>query len=100
MQGLLALTFADRADYERIREDDRISLRGLCELAADRPVQCRLVHSDGAAETLWLNHSFSEPQLAWFRAGSALNLLAPPMPPPGGNPGAARPDQNLALKPT
>ncbi len=99
-QGLLALTFAERADYDRIREDDRISLLGLRELAADRPVECRLVHSDGSAETLRLNHSFSGPQLAWFRAGSALNLIAPAIPPPGTNPGAARHDQNFALKPT
>jgi aconitate hydratase len=74
-QGLLALTFADRPDYNRIREDDRISLLGLQQLAADKPVECRLLHSDGTSETLWLNHSFSEPQLKWFRAGSALNLL-------------------------
>jgi aconitate hydratase len=74
-QGLLALTFANPSDYDRIREDDRINLTGLRELAADKPVECRLAHSDGTTETLWLNHSFSEPQLEWFRAGSALNAL-------------------------
>jgi aconitate hydratase len=74
-QGLLALTFADKADYERIRGDDRISLLGLQELAADKSVECRLMHSDGTTETLQLNHSFSASQLKWFRAGSALNLL-------------------------
>jgi len=58
-----------------MRADDRVSLLGLRELAPDKPVQCRLVHSDGSTETLWLNHSFSEAQLGWFRAGSALNLV-------------------------
>jgi aconitate hydratase len=74
-QGLLALTFADDADYDRIREDDRISLVGLDRLAPGRPVSCIVHHSDGATETLSLNHSFGEAQLAWFRAGSALNLF-------------------------
>jgi aconitate hydratase A / 2-methylisocitrate dehydratase len=75
-QGLLALTFSRGEDYERIRADDRLSLLGLRELAAGKPVRCRLVHSDGAEETLELQHSYSERQLAWFRAGSALNTLA------------------------
>jgi aconitate hydratase len=75
-QGLLALTFTDAADYERIRADDRLSLLGLRDLAAGKPVRCRLVHSDGTEEVLELKHSYSERQLAWFRAGSALNTLA------------------------
>jgi aconitate hydratase len=74
-QGLLALTFVDNADYERIRADDRISLVGLQQLAPDKPLECRVIHSDGTAETLWLNHSYSGRQLEWFRAGSALNVL-------------------------
>jgi aconitate hydratase len=75
-QGLLALTFTDPADYERIRAGDRLSLLGLRELAAGKPVRCRLVHSDGTEEVLDLTHSYNERQLAWFRAGSALNTLA------------------------
>ena len=59
-QGLLALTFRDPADYERMREGDRISLVGLAELAPGRPVECRLEHADGSSETLWLAHSYSE----------------------------------------
>ncbi|MDH3438745.1 MAG: aconitate hydratase, partial [Betaproteobacteria bacterium] len=74
-QGLLALTFPNPADYDRIREDDRISLVGLKDLAPGKPVECRIKHADGATETLMLNHSFSEPQLEWFRKGSALNLF-------------------------
>ena len=74
-QGLLALTFQDPADYDRIREDDRVSLAGLAELAHSGPVTCRIKHADGATETLRLNHSFGGSQLEWFRAGSALNLF-------------------------
>jgi aconitate hydratase len=75
-QGLLALTFTHADDYDRIRPDDRLSLLGLRDLAAGKPVQCRLVHSDGTEEVLELKHSYSERQLAWFRAGSALNTIA------------------------
>jgi aconitate hydratase len=74
-QGLLALTFQSPADYDRIREDDRISLVGLNGLAPGKPVECRVKHADGTSETLKLNHSFSAAQLDWFRKGSALNLF-------------------------
>ena len=74
-QGLLALTFANAADYDRIRQDDRISLVGLASLAPGKSVECRVEHADGTAETLALSHSFSASQLEWFRAGSALNAL-------------------------
>ncbi len=74
-QGLLALTFEDPAEYDRIREDDRVSLVGLRELAPGEPVKCIVRHSDGTEETLSLNHSFGESQIAWFKAGSALNLF-------------------------
>ena len=74
-QGLLPLTFSDRADYDRIREDDRISLVGLGNLGPGRPVECIVHHSDGTTETLSLNHSFGESQVEWFRVGSALNLF-------------------------
>ena len=74
-QGLLALTFQDPADYDRIREDDRLSLIGLADMAPGKVVECRVRHADGTAETLWLAHSFSVSQLRWFRAGSALNLV-------------------------
>ena len=74
-QGLLALTFQNPANYDRIREDDRISLVNLKALAPGKPVECRVKHADGTSETLMLNHSFSGPQLEWFRKGSALNLF-------------------------
>jgi aconitate hydratase len=74
-QGLLALTFQDPADYDRIRVDDRLSLVGLAEIAPGQPIECRIRHADGTGETLKLNHTFSGSQLDWFRKGSALNLF-------------------------
>jgi aconitate hydratase len=74
-QGLLALTFQDPADYDRIREDDRISLVGLANMSPGKPVECRVRHADGTTETLKLYHSFGVSQLEWFRVGSALNLF-------------------------
>ena len=74
-QGLLALTFPNPDDYDRIREDDRISLVGLQNLAPGQPVECRVQHSDGSRETLMLHHSYGASQLEWFRKGSALNLF-------------------------
>jgi aconitate hydratase len=74
-QGLLALTFRDPQDYDRIREDDRLSLIGLAAMAPAKPVECRVEHSDGTIELLQLDHSYSARQIEWFRAGSALNVL-------------------------
>jgi aconitate hydratase len=75
-QGLLPLTFSDPSDYERIREDDRISLVGLADLSAGKPVTCTVRHLDGTTETLSLNHSFGPSQIDWFKAGSSLNILS------------------------
>lgn len=74
-QGLLALTFQNPQDYDRLREDDRLSLVGLREMAPGKPVRCVVRHADGTSEELLLNHSYSESQLEWFRVGSALNLF-------------------------
>jgi len=74
-QGLLALTFANPDDYERVRADDRIDLVGLAALAPGREVQCVLHHADSTRETVSLKHSYSDVQLAWFWAGSALNVV-------------------------
>ncbi|MCH8869126.1 MAG: hypothetical protein IIC85_05400, partial [Chloroflexi bacterium] len=54
---------------------DRIGLIGLSTMAAGKPVECRIAHSDGTSEVLQLNHTFGESQLDWFRLGSALNLF-------------------------
>ncbi len=80
-QGLLALAFQDPADYDRIREEDRISLVGLGDLAPGKPVTCLVKHPDGTTETLHLSHSFGASQVEWFRAGSALNLFQSTSPP-------------------
>ena len=74
-QGLLPLTFADPSQYDLIREDDRISLVGLKDLAAGEPVECVVRHADATEDTLRLNHSYGQSQIAWFKAGSALNLF-------------------------
>ncbi len=74
-QGLLALTFQDDTDYDRIHEDDRIGLLGLADLAEGRPVICRIDHADGTTEAISLVHSFSASQIRWFQAGAALNLV-------------------------
>ena len=74
-QGILALTFSNPDDYEKIQEDDRISLVGLNEIAPQKPVKCILSHSDGTDEEILLSHSYNQSQLEWFKAGSALNVL-------------------------
>ena len=74
-QGVLPLTFANPADYEKVRETDRVSIRGLSGLSPGRPVAVTLHHEDGSEEEIEAGHSLSEDQIDWFRAGSALNLL-------------------------
>jgi len=74
-QGILALTFADPKDYEKIEQQDRISVTGLSSLAPGKPVQVTIHKVDGSALTIQANHSITEQQIAWFKAGSALNAL-------------------------
>ena len=74
-QGILPLTFADPASYDVIRADDRISIVGLADLAPGRPVHVVVKHSDGTTDEFDTTHTMSEEHIAWFRAGSALNVL-------------------------
>jgi aconitate hydratase len=74
-QGILPLTFKDPADYEKVRVDDRISIRGLEELAPGSELTLVLTHADGSEETTVVVHSLSEAQVEWFKAGSALNAM-------------------------
>ena len=74
-QGILALTFSNPDDYEKILEDDRISLLELNELAPDKQVKCIISHSDGNKDEILLNHSYNKSQIEWFKSGSALNVL-------------------------
>lgn len=74
-QGVLALHFETPSDYEKIQEDDRVSLLNLADLAPGKPVRMLLKHSSGATEEIPLKHTYNSEQLKWFRAGSALNLI-------------------------
>ncbi|MDQ1438632.1 MAG: aconitate hydratase [Acidimicrobiaceae bacterium] len=74
-QGVLPLTFADPAVYDEVREDDRISILGLADLAPDQPVACRITHADGTTVDFACNHTMSPEHIDWFRAGGALNLI-------------------------
>jgi aconitate hydratase len=74
-QGMLALTFADKADYEKIREDDLIDIIGLVSFRANTPLIIILKHNDGSVDEFNVNHSYNENQIGWFKAGSALNLI-------------------------
>ena len=74
-QGLLALTFDDREDYSKIREDDRVDIVGLSDLSPGEKVNCKIHHSDGTSDTIQLNHTYSDTQIEWFRKGSFLNLF-------------------------
>ena len=74
-QGILALTFTNQDDYEKIKETDRISLVGLNHLEQGKPIKCIMHHENGTNEEILLDHSYNKFQIQWFRAGSALNVL-------------------------
>jgi aconitate hydratase len=74
-QGILALTFKNPADYDLVREDDRVSIIGLSALAPGKSLWMRIKHADGTEHECELNHSYNETAIAWFKAGSALNLI-------------------------
>ncbi|UGU15032.1 aconitate hydratase [Sinomicrobium kalidii] len=75
-QGMLALTFDNENDYDLIQEDDTFNLVDLEEFAPNKPLTLEVVHSDGSKDVIKTNHSYNEGQIAWFKAGSALNLIA------------------------
>ena len=72
-QGMLALTFENKADYDKVREDDRISLTGLNDFAPGSKLTVTLHHANGEEESFFTEHTYNELQIAWFKAGSALN---------------------------
>lgn len=74
-QGILALTFADPADYDKIQEDDTFTIKGLKAFSPGKPLTLVIKHADGQEESILLNHTYNENQIEWFNAGSALNLL-------------------------
>lgn len=75
-QGMLALTFAHKEDWNRVREDDQISIRGLKSFAPGSPLTVVLHHADGSKESFEANHTYNALQIEWFKAGSALNLIS------------------------
>jgi aconitate hydratase len=75
-QGMLAFTFANKEDYDKIREDDLIEIKGLKDFAPDKPLTMILHHSDGTHEQFQVNHNYNRKQIEWFKAGSALNLIS------------------------
>ena len=74
-QGMLALTFADKADYDKIREDDVIDVNGLTDFNPGTPLNIVLNHADGSVDTIVANHSYNAQQIEWFKAGGALNVI-------------------------
>jgi len=74
-QGMLALTFANPEDYDKIKEDDLISLTGLDQFKPGKPLTLKLLHADCSRESIVVNHSYSDLQILWFKAGSALNYM-------------------------
>lgn len=74
-QGALPLTFANPADYDKLREDDRVTLKGLKSFAPGKNLTVEIAHADGTKESIEVKHSFNAEQIKWFQSGSALNLL-------------------------
>jgi len=75
-QGMLGLTFDNEADYDLIQEDDTFNFLDLNEFAPNKPLTIEIVHADGSKDTIKVNHTYNEAQIAWYKAGSALNLIA------------------------
>jgi aconitate hydratase len=74
-QGMLALTFANKEDYDKILEDDNIDIEGLMAFAPGKQLQLVLNHADGSNETIAVNHTYNAQQIEWFKAGGALNII-------------------------
>ena len=74
-QGMLALTFADKADYDKILEDDTFDIEGLLAFSPNKSLQVVLNHADGSNETIQVNHTYNAQQIEWFKAGAALNII-------------------------
>ena len=74
-QGMLALTFANKDDYEKVKENDRIDILGLTSFAPGKPLTVVLNHQDGSLDKISVNHTYNKPQIDWFKAGGALNVI-------------------------
>jgi aconitate hydratase len=74
-QGMLALTFNDKSDYEKIQEDDSVDVIGLTSFAPGTPLTLVFTHADGTSDSVVANHTYNEQQIEWFKAGAALNII-------------------------
>jgi aconitate hydratase len=74
-QGMLALTFANKEDYNKIQEDDSMDIVGLTSFAANTPLTVVLNHKDGSSENITVNHTYNDQQIGWFKNGGALNVI-------------------------
>ena len=74
-QGVLPLEFVDPADYDKVAEEDRVSVHGLADLAPGQPLEVSFVHADGSEDRVQVSHTLNPDHIAWWKAGSALNLL-------------------------
>ncbi|HXC05056.1 MAG TPA: aconitate hydratase, partial [Bacteroidia bacterium] len=74
-QGMLALTFANKADYDKIQEDDSLDILGLTTFKPGTPLKLAIHHTDGRSEEISVNHSYNQQQIEWFKAGGALNII-------------------------
>ncbi len=74
-QGMLALTFADKEDYNKIQEDDKFDILGLASFSPNKTLTLVIHHSNGTSENILVNHSYNEQQIEWFKAGGALNII-------------------------
>ena len=74
-QGMLALTFANNTDYDKILEDDSFDINGLNEFAPGKQLSICLNHANGSKETIMVNHTYNQQQIEWFKAGGALNII-------------------------
>jgi aconitate hydratase len=74
-QGMLGLTFADKADYDKFQEDDKVSIVGLNDFTEGKPLTLEITHKDGSKETILANHTYNSQQIEWFKEGGALNII-------------------------
>ena len=74
-QGMLGLTFANKEDYDKVQEDDSIDIDGLTSFAPGVQLTVVLNHKDGTKDSFAVNHTYNEPQIEWFKAGGALNVI-------------------------
>ena len=74
-QGMLALTFANKADYDKVQEDDTIDIIGLSDFAPGKSLTVVLHHADESKHEIEVTHTYNEPQIEWFKAGGALNVI-------------------------